>query len=65
MEDTKLTMFILDSEGRKVLNLIRNKNLKSGWYNYSWNVSNLSSGMYYVHAIVNDKIIKKKIIIAN
>ncbi len=58
----KLTLY--DNKGRKI-NVLLNEYYSNGFYEKSWDVSNLSSGMYILHMKTDHKTIRKKVIKIN
>ncbi len=53
---------IYDILGRRVAQLI-NKKLRAGNYKFTWNASNLSTGVYLYQLKVNNRIITKKMLL--
>ncbi|GEM_PF-1808664 len=44
---TKVSLVVYDMLGRKVADLVENQVVDSGYHSYSWDASNLSSGIYF------------------
>ncbi|MCF6270257.1 MAG: lamin tail domain-containing protein [Melioribacteraceae bacterium] len=61
-KESSVSLIIYDILGREIATLV-NKKLKAGYYNYTWNATNLSSGIYLYKFSANNNIITKKMLL--
>ncbi len=60
--ESNVSLIIYDILGREIATLV-NQKLKAGFYNYTWNASNLSSGIYFYKFSANNNIVTKKMLL--
>ena len=62
-KDAKVSLVILDLQGREVYIALNQRNLPDGTYQYIWKHTENPSGVYLVRYVVNGTVNVKKVII--
>ena len=56
-----VSIYIYDILGKKINVILENQYLRQGYHNFSWKPSNMTTGIYFVNYIIDNKNYSKKI----